>query len=292
MTPRNIRRAAERKARKAAAKAAKQAVPSQSNPLPPQTDWAHDGELCWDSPEPTNAEFAALEQRRTLSTAQLAANRANALFSSGPRTAEGKAKVSLNAVKTGLTGHTVLLPSDDAAHYQDHLLAYQKEFEPSGPQESLLVQSLADTAWRLLRIPALEMAIYASGRAEFASLFENHDPAQQPCMIDLHTHLVYEKQLRNLQLQESRLSRRREKETVELRALQQERRQKEIQDLDLAAKEHMAAKHQGKPFNPAEFGFEFSTPEIEAYIQGPSALKIFRLLAKKEKNAGPRVQAA
>jgi len=262
MTPRNIRRAAERKARKAAAKAAKQAIPTQSEA------------------QPVRDEFAGL------SAAQLVANRANALFSSGPRTAEGKAKVSLNAVKTGLTGHTVLLPSDDAAHYQDHLLAYQKEFEPSGPQESLLVQSLADTAWRLLRIPALEMAIYASGRAEFASLFENHDPAQQPSLIDLHTHLVYEKQLRNLQLQESRLARRREKETAELRALQQERRQKEMQDLDLAAKEYVAGKQ------PSELGFEFSTAEIEAYIQGPSALKIFRLLARKEKNASVITQAA
>ena len=235
----------------------------------------------------TTPEIAcASEQGDNLSPARLAANRANALFSSGPRTAEGKAKVSLNAVKTALTGHTVLLPSDDGARYQNHLLAHQKEFEPSGPQESLLVQSLADTAWRLLRIPGLEMAIYASGRVQFASLFVNHDPAQQPCMIDLHTHLVYEKQLRNLQLQESRLARRREKETAELRALQQERRQKEMQDLDLAAKEYVAGKQ------PSELGFEFSTAEIEAYIQGPSALKIFRLLARKEKNASVTTQAA
>jgi hypothetical protein len=37
----------------------------------------------------------------------------NAQLSTGPRSAEGKA-VSMNAVKTGLTGRTVLLPSDDA----------------------------------------------------------------------------------------------------------------------------------------------------------------------------------
>ena len=37
-----------------------------------------------------------------LNPAQLAANRANAQFSTGPRTPEGKARVSRNAVKHGL----------------------------------------------------------------------------------------------------------------------------------------------------------------------------------------------
>ena len=48
---------------------------------------------------------------------QLAANQANSQLSTGPKTPEGKATSSLNAVKTGLTGRTVLLPGDDAAAY-------------------------------------------------------------------------------------------------------------------------------------------------------------------------------
>jgi len=49
------------------------------------------------------------------SAAQIAANKNNAQQSTGPVSAAGKAKSSLNAVKTGLTGRTVLLPGDDAA---------------------------------------------------------------------------------------------------------------------------------------------------------------------------------
>ncbi|MGA8598820.1 MAG: hypothetical protein WB676_29225 [Bryobacteraceae bacterium] len=49
--------------------------------------------------------------------AQIAANQANAQLSTGPTSETGKAKSSLNAVKTGLTGRTVLLPGDDAAIY-------------------------------------------------------------------------------------------------------------------------------------------------------------------------------
>ena len=100
----------------------------------------------------------------TVSEAKLAANLANAQLSTGPRTTEGKAMSSMNAVKTGLTGRTVLLPSDDADAYRQHLAAYENEFKPVGLRECELVQSLADIQWRLQRIPGLEMAIYARGR--------------------------------------------------------------------------------------------------------------------------------
>jgi hypothetical protein len=160
-------------------------------------------------------------------TDRLAANRANSLLSTGPRTDDGKRKSSLNAVKTGLTGVTVLLPTDDAAEYQRHIAAYQNEFQPVGLEESELVQSLADISWRLRRIPGLEMAIYARGSVIYADQFEEEDPAVRRGLIELQTHLVYEKQLRNLQLQEARLVRRREKETAELRRLQTERKQRE-----------------------------------------------------------------
>ena len=136
MSARSIRRAAERKARKFARLAAREQ--QQVSPESSQT------------PE--------------ISAAQLAANRANALLSTGPRTEEGRRNSSLNAVKTGLTGATVLFPTDDAAEYQRHLAAYEKELQPVGLEESELVQSLADIAWRLRCIPALEMAIYAQGR--------------------------------------------------------------------------------------------------------------------------------
>jgi hypothetical protein len=196
MTARSIRRAQERKLRKAAEKAA-----------------------CLAQPQPVEAS----------SEARLAANRANAQLSSGPRTEEGKAISSLNAVKTGLTGRTVLLPSDDAEVYRLHVSAYESEYRPVGLRETELVQSLADTQWRLQRIPGLEMAIYARGRQEFADSYPEHDDvALRTSLIDLDVHLKYEKQLRNLQLQESRLQRRYEKEMAELRRLQQERSATEL----------------------------------------------------------------
>jgi hypothetical protein len=95
-------------------------------------------------------------------SAQITANQKNAQLSSGPTSIDGKSKSSLNAVKTGLTGRTVLLPGDDAAAYEAHVTSFFSRHQPVGDEEHNLVQSLADTEWRLLRIPALEFGIYAS----------------------------------------------------------------------------------------------------------------------------------
>src|SRR5947208_707155 len=131
------------------------------------------------------------------SSAQIAANQRNAHLSTGPASETGKAKSSLNAVKTGLTGRTVLLPSDDAAVYEAHFAEFLKRQN--------LVQSLADTEWRLLRIPALEMGIYAVGRIEFAELFANEDEGVRKHLIEAKIFLAYQRQLNNLSIQEGRL---------------------------------------------------------------------------------------
>ncbi len=261
MTARSIRRAAERKANKLARKADTQAAAA-----PPE---AHTHEIEW-----------LEDYEHSVSPAQLAANRANALFSTGPTSDSGRAKSSLNAVKTGLTGRTVLLPSEDAAEYERYILAYEKELQPVGQIEVDLVQSIANTTWRLKRIPALEMSIFAQGRLEFSNSFDKHDPSLRSNMIELQTFITYEKQLRNLQLQEARLARRREKETAELHKIQSERKANELQALDRAAMSYLAAKQRDPSFDPAANGFEFSTAEIERYLERVPPSRIARFSPK------------
>ncbi len=149
--------------------------------------------------------------------AQIAANQKNAQLSSGPTSDTGKAKSSLNAVKTGLTGRTVLLPGDDAGYYEAHVADFFKRWDPTSDDERNLVQSLADTDWRLLRIPALEMGIYALGRMEFAAEFPKEDEAVRKHLIEAKIFLTYRKDLNNLSIQESRLRRQREKDTEALK---------------------------------------------------------------------------
>ena len=197
--------------------------------------------------------------------AQIAANQKNAQLSSGPTSQSGKAKSSLNAVKSGLTGHTVLLPSEDAALYQAHVAEFIKHYAPVGDEESNLVQSLADTEWRLLRIPALEMGIYAIGRLEFAGLFPEEDEAVRKHLIEAQVFLAYQRQLNNLSIQENRLRRQREKDTAALRELQEKRQQQTEARLDAAVRQYIrfTKENPQTEFNPAQFGFDFSLAEIQ-----------------------------
>lgn len=195
--------------------------------------------------------------------AQLNANRANALLSTGPKSSTGKAKSSLNAVKTGLTGRTVLLPGDDAEAYKAHLKRFFDKHNPAGNAEADLVQSLADTEWRLLRIPSLEMGIYAIGRLEFAEKFASEtDESVRNSLIEAQTFLAYQRQLNNLSIQERRLRSQREKDLADLKQLQSDRETKTRVQLNHGIKLYEEAKKEGKSFDPAEFGFEFSMDQL------------------------------
>jgi hypothetical protein len=280
MTPRQVRRAAERKANKAARKAANGLVFS---PEDAASSVVETPDVIRETPSASPP----------ISAPQLAANRANSQLSTGPKTSEGKAKSSLNAAKTGLTGRTVLVPTDDAARYETHIRDFFKEFQPVGPRECALAQSLADTAWRLARIPALEMAIFAYGRVQFADQFADRELALQPNLIEMHTFLHYEKQLRNLQIQEGRLWRQRDKDTAELRQLQQERISKEKENLQTAAGLYTTAKHDHTPFDPAEYGFDFSVEAVEDYLKGVRAAHLLNATLKQEREqAKPHAAAA
>ncbi len=193
----------------------------------------------------------------------------------GPKTEQGKAISCLNAVKTGLTGRTVLLPSDDAEAYGHHVAQYFKEWKPGSEREEALVQSLADTDWRIDRIPGLEYGIFALGYVQFADMFPGEAPGMRKLLIEAHTLVVFEKQVRNLHLQHGRLCRQREKDQAELRQLKKERNEQERLNLEMAAKIYLKAKQDRKPFNAADHGFEFSISDIEEFLDGVRASKIY-----------------
>jgi len=203
---------------------------------------------------------------------QLTANRANAQLSTGPASPEGKAKVSHNAVKTGLTGRTVLLPSDDVALYQFHVERIFQQHAPEGDDEKRLVQSLADTLWRLDRIPSLEAGIYAIGRRALAHEFaDESDEAVRNALIEAQVFITYRRDLSNLGLQETRLRRQYEKDEAELKRLLAERaaaakkrRDQEEQRWRKAVQHYKMAQDCGVAFDPAEIGFEFSTEQVKA----------------------------
>ena len=196
-----------------------------------------------------------------ISEAQLAANRANAQHSTGATSEAGKKKVSLNALKTGLTGRQVLLPADDGALYEAMVRDYQNHFLPVGPEETALVQSIVDVRWRLDRFPGLESALLDVGRKLMLEIEPKLAGNPAP-VFELQIRQHYEKKFRNLELQENRLVRRRERETKELRELQAARK---AAGQEAKAKPAEAAKPNAASA-PAGNGFEFSPSQICAYL--------------------------
>jgi len=202
------------------------------------------------------------------SAAQVAANQANAQLSSGPKTIEGKAKSSRNALKTGLTGRTIMLAKDQAEIYEQHILNYAMQFNPEGARENELVQSIADCRWRLGSIPGLESALYARGFHEFAEMFEDEaDENQRTLLIMGEIMTRYRKDFANLMLQEQRLARRANQEEETLKAMQRKRIADEEEQLALATQFYLAAKKEDKLFDPAALGFEFSIEDLELHAE-------------------------
>jgi hypothetical protein len=206
-----------------------------------------------------------------ISEARLAANRENAQKSTGPVTPEGKAKSSLNAVKHGLTGAAVMFANaDEAKNYGSHVKDYERQFQPVGREESALVQSIADIRWRLATIPVLELGVIAFGSAEIIDTNPDYwtKPENQTKLV-LEVRRCHEKELRNLQLQENRLARRREREAAELRTLQAARKAREEETLAAAAKAALLGQHRAPNscHHIPGLGFDFSTDRFESYMR-------------------------
>jgi hypothetical protein len=94
------------------------------------------------------------------SASRLAANRANAQKSTGPRTEEGKAASRKNALRHGLTAKTVVLEIEDPAEYEAFRTRVIAAFAPAPGVEQHLAEELADALWRLKRAQRIETAAF------------------------------------------------------------------------------------------------------------------------------------
>jgi hypothetical protein len=90
------------------------------------------------------------------SLAQIAANQQNALNSTGPKSAEGKARVALNGVTHGLTGKFVLLDGESQEALDRLIARLQIEHQPEGECERFLVRHIGELQFRLTRAAGIE----------------------------------------------------------------------------------------------------------------------------------------
>jgi hypothetical protein len=117
---------------------------------------------------------------------------------------------SLSAVKTGPTGRTILLPTEEVAAYEALVKAINQKFWPDTYQEKLLAQAIVDHEWRLRRISRLEESLHALGRKDLSAA---HTTESDPQTV------TYKKLFKQLSQQERFLRRQLKKDTAELNQL-------------------------------------------------------------------------
>jgi hypothetical protein len=194
-------------------------------------------------------------------------NRNNAQHSTGPKTETGKWRSSLNALRHGLTGQIVVMPTEDMAAYQSHLKSFTDEYNPKGATEAQLVQQLADTSWRLNRAASLEANLYTlAAGLEPDPLTEAPDQVQATMAIAAALE-SQSKALMNLSLHSQRLSRQFERTITQLRDIQKTRQAAERSQLNDLVNIMEMHESKGKSYNPSSDGFVFTKEEIARAVQ-------------------------
>jgi hypothetical protein len=86
--------------------------------------------------------------------AQINANRLNAQKSTGPKSREGKAASSLNALKSGIDAWSHIIPGEDPDELEALTAAFLLQYRPTDPTQFSLVDTLISTEWIQRRIDA------------------------------------------------------------------------------------------------------------------------------------------
>jgi hypothetical protein len=91
-----------------------------------------------------------MKDKKTVTGAVLAANRANAQSSTGPKTKQGKSNSSYNALTHGILARKVILETaEQRAEFQKLLQSCETDCVPEGVIEKFLVEEIATIFWKL-----------------------------------------------------------------------------------------------------------------------------------------------
>jgi hypothetical protein len=120
------------------------------------------------------------------SAAQIAANQANARKSTGPRTAEGKARSSRNHTTHGLRSKEFVIAEGQQQDFDSFMTALRNDIQPVGALEFDLFTQLAHASWTLRRCRGAEAAMQNRGAAPALDPLLNTDTQDLMRLIDLY----------------------------------------------------------------------------------------------------------
>ncbi len=98
--------------------------------------------------------------------AQITANRRNAEKCTGPRTAEGKAASSQNALKTGIDAKSEVIRCESQPEHDELSAEFYARFVPTLPEERSLVDMLIRSEWLCRRYATIDACVWERGFIE------------------------------------------------------------------------------------------------------------------------------
>src|SRR5579883_3029570 len=98
-----------------------------------------------------------------VSEKRIEANRRNAQRSTGPRSIDGRARSSMNALRHGITGQVSIMNEEDRVAHDKFVQELIAGLKPEGAVELQFASVIAEDFWRLQRIRAVENDIFALG---------------------------------------------------------------------------------------------------------------------------------
>jgi hypothetical protein len=104
---------------------------------------------------------------------QIEANRLNAQKSTGPRSVEGKAVSSQNALKTGIDAESLIIRGEDGDDLETLTAEYVARFCPQTPEQRHYVDSLIRDDWQLRRLAKADAQIWEYAMSSAFKLDQN-----------------------------------------------------------------------------------------------------------------------
>jgi hypothetical protein len=121
---------------------------------------------------------------KPISEKRLAANRANALKSTGPRTPEGRARSAQNARKHGFTASKfTIVKVEDAQDLENLKADCVDTYQPVNSQELYALERIALAQFSMLRVAQLEAGLFTSFVNDALNLEDTLDPELQQAVV-------------------------------------------------------------------------------------------------------------
>ena len=214
---------------------------------------------------------------------QIAANRANAEKSTGPKTPETKAISAMNALRHGMTGQVNLMPGEDREAHDNFCAAIVESLAPEGALEIQFAQSVAEDNWRANRGRAIETNMFAIGgfgpgfpgnprTMEFGNnaKIDLGNPEIDVAVISAQVFAAAPNRFQLLSLYMQRTNRDMQKSLDRLAALQTDRKARRQEDLEELAAIFKYNEIKHLPVENSETkgsnGFVFSIHQIHGFV--------------------------